>query len=550
MQSETGGSADVPLGRKASLPPVSASPVKGLVNGTAVLQLAVDTEAAGRLDDAAAWAGGVRGDAIKRHVRSAYFDTDDRRLARRGLSLHVRSDGQHHVQTVAVEAAAENGTREPDEWQGEVAGLEPQLEAIADPDLRERLGFLPPGALKALFTTEIEREERVVEVREGGQTSLISVAFDRGEINAGGTVAPLSEVELQLLQGSSVALYRLGLALLDRAPMTLEPHSKAERGFALVSGTPPPWSKAFALTLDTTMSIEDGMVCILTACFQHFLSNQAAAADGRDPEGVHQFRVALRRLRSALTTFKPLLPPSQLAHLQEEARWSVRSLNPARDWDVFLEELLPPVAGTGAADRFAALEAGASAARAAGYDDARAMLRSPRYTRLVLELALWLVDRGWRRESTAEATERLAEPIAGYAGILLDKRDKSAHKRGKGFDHQSAEERHRLRIALKKLRYVAEFFRSLYPAERTKSYLDRLKSLQDTLGHLNDVATAERLIRGLIEGGKAKGRIDKDMIDLATAGGRVLGWYAHGVDRLEPEARRDWKEFKTSEAFW
>ncbi len=559
MRSGVGNPLDgVSSGKAASAQPLSALPANGLSGpahgaATAMLNLAIDAKAAAQLGDTATWsAAGVTGDAIRRRVRSVYFDTDDRRLARRGLSLSVRSDDGHHVQTLAVRAAPENGAGAQEEWQGEITTMEPQPDAVEDPDLRERLGFMPPGALKMLFATEIEREERIVEVRERGHASLISVALDRGEISAGAAAAALSEVELRLLQGSSAALYRLALALLDRAPMTLEAHSsKAERGFALLNGTPPPWTKASALALDAEMSVEDGMVSILSACFDHFLSNQAAAADGRDPEGVHQFRVALRRLRSALTTFKAVLPAAQLTHLQQEARWSIQSLNPARDWDVFLDEMLPPVAGTVADVRFAALKEGAKTARAAGYEKARTMLRSAQYTRLVLEFALWLAERGWRREATAEASARLAAPIAGYAGILLDKRHKTARKRGKGFDAQSPEERHRLRIALKKLRYVAEFFRSLYPGDATAIYLDRLKSLQDTLGHLNDVATAERLIGGLIEAGKADdGNDAARRLDLATAGGRVLGWYAHGVENLEPEARRDWKEFKTSETFW
>ncbi len=547
MQSAIDDASDDRPGHRGQLfPPLSASAAGDLIDGT-VVQLAVNAGLTVRLGDAA---GFTKGDAIRRRLRSTYFDTEDRRLTAHGLSLSVRSDGRHHVQTVAMETAPDDGVDARDAWQGEVAEPAPQIEAIADPQMRERVGFLTPGALKTMFTTEIEREERIVEVCEGGQTSLIAVAFDHGEISAGAAVAPLREIELRLLQGSAAALYRTGLVLLDRTPMTIEPHSKAERGFALVNGTPPPSKKAFAIALDAEMTVEDGMGCILAACFRHFLSNQAAAADGRDPEGVHQFRVALRRLRSALTTFKPVLPPAQLARMQEEARWSVRSLNPARDWDVFLDELLPPVAGTGTTDCFASLETAARAAREAGYEEARAMLRSPRYTRLVLELALWLAERGWRRESSAEAGERLAEPIAGYAGILLGKRHRTALKRGKGFDKQTPDERHRLRIALKKLRYVAEFFRSLYPAQQTKAYLGRLKSLQDTLGHLNDVATAERLIGGLIEAAEAKGRVDKDMTDLAMSSGRVLGWYAHGIDRLEPDARRDWKEFKTAETFW
>ncbi|MFO1153485.1 MAG: CHAD domain-containing protein [Rhodospirillales bacterium] len=519
------------------------------------LQLAVDAKVTARFGDAAAWNVGLKGDAIQRHLRTTYFDTGDGRLARRGLSLSVRADGRHYVQRLTFEGKTEDGAPAQHSWQSEIDGPKPQLEAITDPNLRERFGFLPPGTLKALFVLDFDRDERIVEVVEGGSASMIAVALDRGEIAAGEAVLPLREVELQRVQGSPLALYRLALslldqALLDQAEMAFEPRSRAARGFTLASGSPPPATKSFSIALEPEMSVEDGMVCILSGCLAHFLANQAAAADGRDPEGVHQFRVALRRLRSALTTFAPVLPPSQLARMQEEARWAIRSFNAARDWDVFLDELLPPVVGKGSAERFAGLEAGARAARAAAYDAARTMLRSSRYTRLVLDLGLWLNERGWRRESSGEASERLAEPIAGYAGVLLAKRHKTALKRGKGFDSQPSEARHQLRIALKKLRYLAEFFRSLYSGPPIEAYLAHLKSLQDTLGHLNDVATAERLIGEVIATGGSKQRSPEAMIGLATAGGRVLGWYGHGVERLEPSARRDWRDFKASEPFW
>ncbi|MFO1129410.1 MAG: CHAD domain-containing protein [Rhodospirillales bacterium] len=540
-EEEIAGEEGIPL------PFPSPSPVGSPI----VLQFAVDAGAFRQLGEAdyPAWA---KSDAIRRHLKSTYFDTEDQRLARRGLSLNVRSDGRRYSQKLTAENSGENGSAEASDWQGEITTAAPQLEAIDNPELRERLGFLSPDALIPLFTTDIKREERIVEVFEGGQDNLIAVALDQGEIGAGSTVARLSEVKLKLLQGLPAALYRFGLAVLERVPLALEPQSRAARGFALVSGTPPSWSKAFSVQLDTEMTVEDGMVCILSACVGQLLANQAAVADGRDPEGVHQFRVALRRLRSALTTFKPVLPPTQLDHFQEAARWSVRALNPARDWDVFLDELLPPVGGAPGVDqgRFAALQAGVGAARAAGYEEARAMLRSPRYTRLVLETALWLDERGWRREASAPAAERLGETISGYAGVLLDKRHGSARKRGRGFDNQPAEERHRLRIALKKLRYATEFFRSLYPAEQTRPYLARLKSLQDTLGHMNDVATAERLIGSLIDGRTENNRIDGELVKLAVAGGRILGWYAHAVEAVEPKARRAWREFKASEVFW
>jgi CHAD domain-containing protein len=57
------------------------------------------------------------------------------------------------------------------------------------------------------------------------------------------------------------------------------------------------------------------MEAIFESCFDQWLANQAAALDGRDPEGVHQMRVGLRRLRSALSIFKKLIPKSQLVEI-------------------------------------------------------------------------------------------------------------------------------------------------------------------------------------------------------------------------------------------
>src|SRR3546814_10017263 len=91
------------------------------------------------------------------------------------------------------------------------------------------------------------------------------------------------------------------------------------------------------------MTADDALAAVLGACLRHWSANEAAAIDGSDPEGVHQMRVGLRRFRSALTVFGDLLPAAQLAWLQEEAKWALNALGSARDWDVFLADLLAPL---------------------------------------------------------------------------------------------------------------------------------------------------------------------------------------------------------------
>ncbi|MBK8908382.1 MAG: CHAD domain-containing protein [Rhodospirillales bacterium] len=328
------------------------------------------------------------------------------------------------------------------------------------------------------------------------------------------------------------------------------------------------------------MATRTAMTRIFTTCMEHWTANEAAAMDGGDPEGVHQLRVGLRRFRSALTLFAPLLPPEQPASIKEDARWAVQELNAARDWDVFLGEMVPPVSAARGEAMFTPLRDAAEAQRARGYDGVGAMLRSERYGAFMARLRVWLTEQAAPHEVESDGPKNdgpkndgsgddgsgddgsgddgsgddgpandahgsLDAPVTVYAQTTLAKRHKKALKRGKGFDTLTSEQRHRVRIALKKLRYATEFFQSLFPGKRTQTYLARLKRLQDDLGHLNDVAVADRLLRELIAASS-----DGHKVDLALAAGQVQGWYARGVTILEPDTRRDWSSFRKSKRFW
>lgn len=330
-------------------------------------------------------------------------------------------------------------------------------------------------------------------------------------------------------------------------------------------GPAPTVIKAAVLVLEPDMATRTAMTRIFTTCMEHWTANEAAAMDGGDPEGVHQLRVGLRRFRSALTLFAPLLPSEQLASIKEDARWAVQELNAARDWDVFLGELVPPVSAARGEAMFAPLRDAAEARRARGYHGVGAMLRSERYGEFMARLRAWLTEQAASDEVESDepkndgpgddgpgddgpaddAHRSLDAPVTVYAQTTLAKRHKKALKRGKGFDTLTSEQRHRVRIALKKLRYATEFFQSLFPGKRTQTYLARLKRLQDDLGHLNDVAVADRLLRELIAASS-----DGHKVDLALAAGQVQGWYARGVTILEPDTRRDWSSFRKSKRFW
>jgi inorganic triphosphatase YgiF len=482
-------------------------------------------------------------------LENVYYDTADLRLRKRGLAFRIRRDGNRFIQTVKAGDTAASAVLRRGEWEGEVPSPVPQPDLVDDPTMRAALGLLLPGELRPVFTTRVRRE--VVELNGTdslGRLKVIEAAFDRGEIEAAGAREALAEIELELREGSPGALFDLALALQDVAPTQIETRSKSARGYALATGRRPAWLRAAPLDLAAAMSVDDALAAVLGACLRHWSANEAAALDGSDPEGVHQMRIGLRRFRSALAVFGDLLPAAQADWLKSEGKWALDSLGPARDWDVFQSDLLVPLEAARPGDGdLAALREAARGRQAGAYAQLREALATPRYTRFLLRLGGWLEDRGWRSaELTAAQKAALDQPLLALADTLLAKRHRQVLKRGKGFGKLAIAERHQLRIAVKKLRYTTEFFRGLYPARRSKGYLAALRDLQESLGHLNDVAVAEHLLADLTKAsppGSGARRLER-------AAGKVIGWYDRALLDFEPDMRRTWKSFAATDPFW
>lgn len=509
------------------------------------LKLAVPADAMTRLRAHPALTTGTRSRAVTRTLESTYFDTPDQRFERSGVTLRVRRAGDAFVQTVKGDG---DGLITRGEWEAPVTGPAPDLAAITDETPLALLGPVAADELRPVFATVVRRTIRVIE-RNGAR---IEVAFDSGELRLpDGVTAPLSEVELELKAGETDALYDLALELAANAPVRIETRSKSARGYALAAGRLDAPVKAGRLDLTPDTTVEAALSGILSACLLHLSANEASALSGRDQEGVHQMRVALRRMRSAAVLFKSLLPVRDRDWLVAEIKWLGGHLGPARDWDVFLSELLAPLAdvvtrtGDAAlADDLERLRRAAEAQRQAAYDRVRAALAEPRHALFLLRLAAWINGRGWRNQPVSEASIRLFEPVTALADRLLDRRHRRARRAGRGFGRLAPEARHQVRIALKKLRYAAEFFQGLYDDKPARRYAQTLARLQDALGHLNDVATASRLLRNLHPDGATP------VPGEARAAGIVLGWHARGLVDNEPALADLWREFADARPFW
>jgi len=231
--------------------------------------------------------------------------------------------------------------------------------------------------------------------------------------------------------------------------------------------------KAVPIELDPNSRTQDAYHQIVEACLIHATAN-VPLINLHVADGVHQCRVALRRLRSAIALFSKQLDKTSRKQVIHELRSLGKMLSPARDWDVFLTETIPSLPPTnGIHDLLSEAERNRSSAYAAIRRDAWDSLRD-KIARIKV--------RG----------HDLDEPISDTAPDLLGRQ---ARKVKRCVQHLNTPvQRHALRKALKKLRYSVEFVGSLYEAKEAKRYLDHCKDAQELLGKMNDTATTVGLL--------------------------------------------------------
>ena len=510
------------------------------------LKLQVRSEDLPRLRDSSLFSVPGAGAGVTRTLESVYFDTADLRLRGQNMTLRVRKQGRHYVQTVKSGGSSHGGALRRDEWECPLTSAVPDVAAIVA-GANGHLGRLRPSELRPVFASHIKRTIRRLGTAADGGAPAIEIAFDEGEIRTpDGAAMAVSELELELKRGDPRALYDLALALSEIAPIRIESRSKAERGYALVDEAAQAAVHAAPIELTPDMTVERALGTIIRQCLDHLADNEALVLQAHDAGALHQMRVALRRMRSALSVFRSLLPPDQYGFFVGEIKWLAGILGAAREWDVFLGELVSPVRRCFEQDAsLAALERAARERRESSYASASEAIASSRYTNLLLKIGAWLESKEWRQQPISERSARLLGPVVALADHLLAARRKRALKRGAHFGRQSAVHRHELRIALKKLRYATEFFRSLYDRRSVQRYLRRLTELQAALGHLNDVASATDLVTQL-KGDRHAGMAS----EWGDAAGKIIGWHARDLRELEPRLRKDWKAFARAPAFW
>lgn len=464
--------------------------------------------------------GPAYGTARGQSIKDCFYDTPDFALAQHGFTLRLRQIARKRSLALAY-----------GDFSKDVMLPGPSLDlTLFGPEWLATLNEIIQGA--PLKPTAYTKSTQTARIFDG--TTLV---FETGFLNPDDQKLAFFEVEVH---APALHLAETSLALADRVKLQVQPEQPGLRAIRLAGGPAPRLCKT-AIGLKGDPCLDDAIFYLIRACLTQFQANWPVFFEGDRVGAIHQMRVAMRRLRSALGFFNRILPTSAFLTLRDEAKRIANVMGDARNWDVFTMGLQAgPMRIFTHEVGFVDLDAQCEAHRQAGYAQIEALLKHPQTTKFLLNAEALLAQRGWRATLPPDALPRLAEPARIVATQGLERMHRKLRKRGKNLAQLSVDELHLLRIDLKKIRYIADFFGGLYKAEgRVRQFSRAAAHLQEELGLMNDVATAAGLISSL----------QASATETDRALGIILGWTAHAAHGSPRHLKTAWKAFLEAKLF-
>ncbi|MCA3279137.1 MAG: CHAD domain-containing protein [Roseomonas sp.] len=356
------------------------------------------------------------------------------------------------------------------------------------------------------------------------------------------TVAAEREVARVLLSGPVPAVLDLARRLASALPLLPPSQSLGAEALSLATGQVPPPRRHGAPDTSEAASAEACFTMAIGHLLEVALQVAPIARAGIEIEGVHQLRVALRRLRSVLKVFRPITGCKQGRALDGVLREMLGLLGPARDWDVFLVGVGADLAALLPEDkRLQSLMAAAEAKRQAAYAALAEALDGPGWRAAVTSGLAFMLEKPWRTGAGDERLGLLDAPPQDFAALVLDKRWGSLLEAGAEIETLPAEALHELRLDAKRLRYAAEVFAPVFPKKAARRFQRRLAGLQEELGRSNDAAVARSLVQSLArEHDEAR----------AWAIGVAEGWCLARSMADHDGVLKAWKKLSAKESFW
>ena len=464
-----------------------------------------------------------------RDTRGTYLDTFDWRLFKDGGSLISTEDARA---TILRWNALDGPTRF-------------RLRLDSDP----RFAWdLPPGSFRTELESLVEMRRllprlaitsrgETLRVLDGNQKTVARLHFHQDSVYSPESTALPLELPA-LLTAEPVRGYpkefRALLAYLEREQqLVLTPASQLITALDLLGKDPTAGPSRFEVRLSPEMRSDEATKLLHKALLKSILNNEAGVRQDLDTEFLHDFRVAVRRTRSALTQIKDVYPPPIVEHFKREFAWLGQVTGANRDLDVYLLKMPEYRASLPGQlePHLEPLQEFLTRHQRLEHSRLVEQLDSERFARLI---------RGWEAFLVEPLPEvgspPLAEkPILPTASSRIWKAYCRVLKQGRSIDDDSpAESLHRLRINCKKLRYLLEFFRCLYDEREIGALIKALKRLQDNLGDFNDLEVQQDRLQ----------RFAHDMFQEGLATGETLMAMGRLVDRLETRQAEERHNFQ------
>ena len=409
-------------------------------------------------------------------LQNTYFDTSDLALYQARVALRVRTASDGQWQTVKCASQSFAGLSARPEWETPYT-QQFDFSAVDMAAVRDLLQT-HQADLVPVFTTTFDRRTWRVQVAD---SVTILVMIDQGEILSGEQSWPISEVELELVQGKADDLLVFAIALAEGLPLIPLDISKAQRGYQLFLNQPPEPQKASPSLLNRQLSSSEAFDVLAGQCLHLWQANQVGILTGHNAEFLHQFRVALRRLGSLLKLWEPVLSHAYIVRWSEQIKALLSMTDGIRDLEVMRTCILEPLTESGSPETVADVRLAQSVV-GREMQEATPKLQGLRHGSPLLRFAQELrnLDRHGFPDSLPEFAERQLSRLHHNTSSRLSTT----------LREPTPENAHRLRIGLKHLRYACEFLAPLFHRSAMQKYIGELAVLQDTMGFYHDFHVA------------------------------------------------------------
>ena len=368
------------------------------------------------------------------------------------------------------------------------------------PEGKLRRFLAPIIKMRALANlAEVNSRSIPYRILNADEKTVARLAYEEFRISRKNSAPVLAtHLWLQPVKGYPKYTYDLTKKI-EAAEFTL---SKADdiyfKALAVAGKKPGSYTASVNLQLDPDMRSDRATKVLLRFLVRVIRINEANIEKDLDTEFLHDFRVAIRRTRSALDQIKYVFPTKTTDRFRKDFAFVGKLTNELRDLDVYLlyedkyRSMLPPILRTDIEPLFDYLRK----KRSKALQNVISGLKGKKYAKILKD---WEVFLEKPERASATATNAKLPVIELARNRIYKKYRKVVKVGGQILENTEDEALHVLRIHCKKLRYLIEFFSSLFPRKKTKILIYQLKKLQNNLGDFNDLTVQREHLLNIIE---------------------------------------------------